>query len=117
MNEGTRDTARTAIEVFVAAPACEISVPIVEFQFQITSGMRQVEASDRTNGMRGFGDRFHVERLTGVEVDPTETDEGQFIAEFVDLRKDVLCSEQMFPYTWLHFNEIDIRVSTVEGDL
>ena len=82
-----------------------------------TSGMRQVEASDRTNGMRGFGDRFHVERLTGVEVDPTETDEGQFIAEFVDLRKDVLCSEQMFPYTWLHFNEIDIRVSTVEGDL
>ena len=39
------DAPRAGIEVFVAAPDGKVHVPIVEFQFHVTSCMCQVEPS------------------------------------------------------------------------
>ena len=117
MDEGTGHTARTAVEVLVAAPAREVHVPVVQLQVQVAGGMREIEADIRPHPVRSLGDRRHVEGLAGVEVHAAETDQRQLIAQLVDLRHDVLGAQGVLTGTGLHFHQIGLRITAMEGDL
>ena len=56
VDEASGYTARTAVEIFVAAPHGEIHVPIVELKLEISGGVRHVETCNAALGVRSCGD-------------------------------------------------------------
>ena len=117
VHEGTRDRAWTAVQVFVAAPSGEIDVPIVQMHVQVACGVRQVEAGDRPDTMRGLGDDVHLEGLAREEVHAAEVNERQFITQFLDPGFDVLGAQGVFIRTRLHLHQFGLRVQSMPLDL
>ena len=55
--------------------------------------------------------------MSGKEVHTTEADQGEFIAQLVDLGKDVLRPQRVFALARLNFHQTHIGVQAVEPDL
>ena len=69
MHKTPGHAAWSAIEIFVAAPAGEIDVPVMERQGNVAGGMSEIPANHTAFGVPSFGDAFDLIELAGVVVD------------------------------------------------
>src|SRR5580693_4116122 len=80
MNKTTRDTSRTAIQIFVAAPYREVRAPLMKLQMQIAGSMCQIKADHAAPRMALARDAFHVKCLPRPVIHRSEHDQRDFIA-------------------------------------
>ena len=69
MDEKAAYASRTAVEVFVAAPSCEVNVPVVQLQRHVAGCVSKIPSNDYAPFLRVGSDGRNVEKLTGVELD------------------------------------------------
>jgi hypothetical protein len=99
VDECSGDSAWTGVQVLVRAPDGKIDVPVVQMQFNIAGGMRQVKAHYRPDAMSDTGDRLYVERLSGVIVNAAEQYERDRIGMPLDGFYHIVRTQCRFAFT------------------
>src|SRR5882757_5280150 len=64
VHKAAADRTRSAIEIFVTAPHCEVDVPIMQTQRHIADGVRQIESHYTALLLRYAGDGGELKILT-----------------------------------------------------
>jgi hypothetical protein len=63
VNKGSRNSARSGIEVFVTTPNSEVNLIFVQGEWYIAYCVGKVKAYIRANFVTGSGDGTHIEEL------------------------------------------------------
>ncbi len=90
MNKASRDAARSAVQIFIAAPHCKIRSPIVQSEWHIPCRVRQIESDDAPLAMPGLRDSLQVESLASGVVHAAEKDQRDRGSLAVNQRVDIL---------------------------
>ena len=117
VHEASGDGAGPGVQIFVAAPDCEIATAVVQAQREIAGRVREIESDDATLAMRGFGDRAKVERLAGAVLHAGQHHERDARAVFVESAQDRRVGNRSVRLIAFELDQRGGRIVSVETDL
>src|SRR5260370_19861536 len=84
MHKISCDASRSAIEVFVAAPASKIDVPFMKLQGDVAGGMGKIPSNHTAFGVPSSGYAFVIKKVAGIVIDVADQQQGGTVALLVE---------------------------------
>ena len=117
VDERAGDRAGAGVEILVGAPRGVVDVEVMQSQRDVSGRVGEVEADGRADGVAGPDDRLEIQKLTGPEVDASEHDGGESVAELGDLRFDVFGAKQILARSWCDSHHVPIGIAASRRDV
>src|SRR5229473_2150630 len=84
MHKISCDASRSAIEVFVAAPASKIDVPFMKLQGDVAGGMSKIPSNHTAFGVPSSCYAFEIKKLAGIVIDGADQQQRHTVALLVE---------------------------------
>lgn len=84
MHKAATDGTRAAIQIFIRAPASEITTPIMKLKGNVANSVSQIESYDTPLFVSDLSDKRDIKELPSVVLDSTDEDESCAAAVLTD---------------------------------